>query len=250
MKNLKTLYMLLALMLLILGIWVASSRGRQSKLASNSKTLAASPSTEQPSPQNASSSSGPQARTVMDEGQIRGWKTYRYPSGATFRYPRNLVLSRRGNLVKLRHSIRFKHDDPCDYSSYSKPISRLVDFDVSFELTSKGEDIPDIDSLPSNLAIKVGSLKGIFEEFTSEGCGWYKYTFPLANGQFLFVQREIIGMFSFGSQKFGDEEIALRKPGVIGPEQEELLVNTILSTFKLAEVIGVNESKGPRSHTN
>ena len=247
-------------MLLTLGIWAASSMSRQNKQSSSSKTPAAGASTEQPSPQNASSSSGSQpccsrnspcglnspqnassssgskVRTVMGEEQIRGWKTYRYPSGATFRYPRNLVLSRRGNLIKLRHSIRFKHDDPCDYSDENKVLSRLVDFDVSFELTSKGEDIPDIDSLPSSLAIKVGFLKGISERFASEGCGWYKYTFPLANGQFLFVQREIIGMFSFGAQKFGDEEIALKKPRVIGPEREELLINTILSTFKLAEV--------------
>jgi len=172
----------------------------------------------------------------MDEEQTRGWKTYRYPSGDTFRYPQYLVLSRRGNLIKLRHSIRFKHDDPCDYSDEPRTLSSLVDFDVSFELVSKGKEIPDIESLPSNLIITVGSLKGLSEQFSSEGCGEYNYTFPLARGRFLFVRREIIGMFSFGAQKFGDEEIALKKPGIIGPKQEERLSMTILSTFKLAEV--------------
>src|SRR5215475_12350912 len=110
MKNLKLICMLFALMLLTLGIWAASSMSRQNKQSSDSKTPAAGASAEQPSPQNASSSSGSnpccsqdspcgrnspqnassgsvsQARTVMGEEQIRGWKTYRYPSGATFRY--------------------------------------------------------------------------------------------------------------------------------------------------------------------
>src|SRR5262245_54824460 len=137
-KSLKPLYALLALIFLILSIWGASCKGRQNERPSNSKTPASSPpSIEQPSPQNASSGSAAQVQVVMDEEQTRGWKTYRYPSGETFRYPQYLVLSRRGNLVRLRHSIRFKHIDPCDYSDEHRTLSSLVDFDVSFELTSK-----------------------------------------------------------------------------------------------------------------
>jgi hypothetical protein len=239
-------------MLLVLTTGGASSRVRQNILLSDSKTpAAASSSPKRPSPRTAFDSSGSPPQAVTDEEQTRGWKTYRFPSSSlTFRYPQNLVLTRQGRLLKLQHSIRFKHIDPCDYSDNTRTLYRLVDFDVSFEIgknNKKNERADEIKETPSATPdaaeqsdnrdygrITAGSLKGEFETHISEGCGEYYYSFPLPHGQILTVRREIIGIFSPGAQKLGDEEIALKKPGIINRQQEERLFKTILSTFKLA----------------
>jgi hypothetical protein len=241
-------------MFLVLGMVWSSSRARQNSLFSNTKTPApVSLSPGQSSSQTNSGRSGVPAGAVIDEEQTRNWKTYQYPSsGITFRYPQNLILSQEGSRIKLRHSIKFKHLDPCDYSDNTKPLSRLVDFDVSFELVRKDNDknrqsgesnehstaTPDT-AQQSNTGdydiITIGSLKGEFERLSVEGCGEYRYRFPLAGDQILIVQREIIGIFSPGAQKFVDEQTVLKQPGIISPKQEERLFNTILSTFKPAK---------------
>jgi hypothetical protein len=248
MKNLEHLFIPIAAMFLVLGMVGSWSRARQNSLFSNTKTPApVSLSPGQSSSQTNSGRSGAPAGAVTDEEQTRTWKTYQYrSSGITFRYPQNLVLSQEGSRIKLRHSIKFKHLDSCDYSDNIKPLSRLVDFDVSFELVRKDNDnnrqsdesnehstaTPDTADYGS---ITIGSLKGEFERLSVEGCGEYRYRFPLAGDQILVVQREIIGIFSPTAQKFVDEQIVLKQPGIISPEQEERLFNTILSTFKPAK---------------
>lgn len=182
MKSLKHPLISLPIMFLVLGIWGASSQLQQNRHLSNSKTPAPIfPSPEQSSPQTTSGSSGALAQAATDEEQTRAWKTYQYPSSDfTFRYPQNLVLSREGSRIKLQHSIKFKHLDPCDYSDNARSLSRLVDFAVSFELVSKDNEksgqsggseerrgaAPDT-AKQSNTgdygSITVGSLKGEFE---------------------------------------------------------------------------------------
>jgi hypothetical protein len=244
----------LALMFLASGIWEVSSQARQNRLQSNGKTRApVSSSLGQSSSQTNSGRSRSSASAVTDEEQTRAWKSYQYPSsGFTFRYPQNLVLSREGSRIKLRHSIRFKHHDPCDLSDNNRPLSRLVDFDVSFELVGKGnkknrrfvESNEHLNAAPDTAEqsknsdygiITVGSLKGEFIRLSIEGCGEYNYRFPLAGNKTLVVHREIIGIFSPTADKLVDEEIVLKQPGIIGLEQEERLFKTILSTFKLAD---------------
>src|SRR5262245_15575771 len=154
MKRLKHLFMPFALMLLVLTMGRVSSQVRQNILLSDSKAPAlASSSPMRYSLQAAFDSFGSPPQSVTDEKQTRGWKTYRFPSSnLTFRYPQNLVLTRQGRLLKLQHSIRFKHVDPCDYSDNPKTLSRLVDFDVSFEIAKdnkKNERADEIKEAPS-----------------------------------------------------------------------------------------------------
>jgi hypothetical protein len=189
-----------------------------------------------------SSNSGSQERNIADKisdkEDTSTWNTYQDQSTVfTFRYPQNLVLSREGNGLKLRHSIKYKHLDPCDYSDNTKSLPRLVDFELGLEVVNERTSI-DPDLKQSNDGdfggTTIGHLKGEFERISVEGCGEYRYRFPLAGDRTLIVRREIIGIFSPTAQKFVDKKTVLKQPGVIKPEEEERLFKAILSTLKLA----------------
>jgi hypothetical protein len=220
MKSLKHLFLLLAITPFAFGVVELSSLARHS-------------------PQTESADSGASTQTIKSEDPTSAWDTYQDPStGFTFRYPKNLTLSRVGNRIKLKHSIKYKHHDPCDSSDNTRPLLRLVDFDISLELVDERTRIdPNLKQSKDadHGGITIGSLKGEYVRNSLEGCGEYRYRFPVEGDRTLVVQREIIGIFSPTSEKLVDEKIVLKQPGIIKPEKAERLFKAILSTFKLTE---------------
>jgi hypothetical protein len=166
---------------------------------------------------------------VLSEKEMRQWKTYT-DNSITFRYPNKITLRKTNGRIVLTHSIKFNHPDPCDYSDNTKSLRNLIDFKVSLELV-KGDGSSEVPITEEK--VKIGMLDGEFFCSCVEGCGEYKYKFPVGENKTLIVKREIIGIFSQTAQRLGDEDRARKHPAIIDPVMEERFFYSILSTFKI-----------------
>lgn len=167
---------------------------------------------------------------VLSEEEMRQWKTYT-DNSITFRYPNRLVLRKRNGRIFLTHSIRFRRLDPCDYSGDDNPpLRNLIDFKISLEIVN-GDGRSEV---PENQGeVKIGMLNG--ESFCScnEGCGEYRYRFPIGENKTLIVKRDIISVFNGAALRYGDDARARKRPGIIKPEMEERFFYSILSAVKI-----------------
>lgn len=166
---------------------------------------------------------------VLSEEEMRQWKTYT-DNSITFRYPNRLVLRKRNGRIFLTHSIKFKHLDPCDFSGDKDDLSTLIDFKVSLEIVDGDghSEIPVTDE-----KVKIGMLNGESLCSCNEGCGEYLYKFPLGENKTLIVKRDIISIFHPAAFRYGDDDRARKRPGIIDPVMEERFFYSILSAFKI-----------------
>ena len=150
----------------------------------------------------------------------------------------------------MTHSIPLEHPDPCDFRGDAPPLSTLTDFEVSIEVVSQSlrEAIiaNESDYLVSKFLIddklqiepgfidevSVGSLQGYRITSGVEGCGEYTYYLPFTSRKVLIVKRSFIPEFK---PIIANYEEYLKVPGIIPPDREEELFNSILSTFRFLD---------------
>jgi len=169
--------------------------------------------------------------------------------GFQLTYPKKLILEGTKSKVRLFHSIRWRHPNPCAFSDDDVPdIDLLTDFILDLEVVSGplGRVVGDLLSYDPHIEyagdlpkergegwfedFQVRSLKGYLVQQGVEGCGAWKYLFPLKDGRILIVTR---GMITELSGISGLKNDALKVPGVITPEEEERMFREILASFKL-----------------
>ncbi|MBO0858092.1 MAG: hypothetical protein J2P21_06480, partial [Chloracidobacterium sp.] len=168
-------------------------------------------------------------KPASSEVEIRQWKTYA-DNGIIFRYPDSFVLRKTNGRILLFHFIKFKHLDPCDFSGLDiPPLKNLVDFKVSLKIvTGDGHsEIPE-----TEYKIKFGQLNGKLSCNCFEGCGAYQYKFPIGENKTLIIERSIISIFNAGAMRYGDEDRARKRPGIITPDMEKSIFISILMTLK------------------
>ncbi len=167
---------------------------------------------------------------VLSAKEMRQWKMYS-DNSVTFRYPQKIILRKRNGRIFLSHYIKFNHLDPCDYSGHDNPpLRNLIDFKISLEIVN-GDGHSEV---PENQGeVKTATLNG--ESFCSchEGCGEYRYRFPIGENKTLIVKRGIISVFNGAALRYGDDDRARKRPGIIEPEMEERFFYSILSTLKI-----------------
>lgn len=170
------------------------------------------------------------------------WKTYS-DSKFSFRYPPNFKLKIGKDGIKVFHMTKFRHTDPCvpeDDNGKSVVLDLLEDFNITFKF-DRSDFKPDAtqELAKENWetvidgALDTGNLKGKVMLNTSEGCGFYAYSFPAKARETLVVKRLQISLFEPTSYQNGDDKRALKTKNVINPEQEKRIFKTIIESIKI-----------------
>jgi len=157
-----------------------------------------------------------------------------------FQYPTKLSVSENSQKIILNHSIPYKHQDPCDFKGDGTMLENLTDFNVSFQLFNQNlssllqsSASPGENYVYSN-PFKTDSLNGYKIQLGVEGCGYFAYYFPVSINQTLVITRSLITELS---DAITNKQEYLSLPGVILPSQEEVMMNQILDSLKLASTI-------------
>lgn len=185
-----------------------------------------------------------------------GWKLYQNKiQGYEFWYPEKLNLKKHGNQIRLSHSVPFpfSYTDECDVSGLPKDDEKYFeDFNISFELIKRSNlDVYDRnyqDSVVKELfdndfklnasaenygfyegIVKIGSLSGFHFLIGGQGCGKSVYFFPLEQNNLLKISRSIL------SEEVTTQETFKKIDDVITKQDEEKILNEIVSKFKLTE---------------
>lgn len=218
--------------------------------------------------------SSPEAASLLAQKLLdtSNWRTYREAGGGyEFKYPSNLRVEQNGEIVRLFHQIKFKHQSPCqpqinaggEEDEYEgKKLDYLIDFDMSFRMVDGGikdaylageydEDyavktIKDLDKfykqsnfLLENSKLNPVSIKDIKQGGGTGGCGSYVYAIPLAAQKSLLVKRVYITLLNVSATYYLDVPVAeaytkrlKKRKDLIVPEQEEQLFYTIIATWQ------------------
>jgi len=186
------------------------------------------------------------------EDETTNWDTYRNEGqGYELQYPEGIIaISEIGPRIVLAHAIPLVHPDYCDFRGDAPPLRTLTDFEVSIEVVSRSlrEAViaNESDYLVSGFLVddrlriepdfidevSIGSLKGYRITMGVEGCGEYTYYFPLTPRNVLVVKRTFVTEFK---PIIANYEEYLKLAGIIPPDEEERLFNSILSTFRFWE---------------
>jgi len=197
------------------------------------------------------SACGTTDETIQQTGSgaaLNGWVRHTDDvAGYSFHYPTRLDFSTDGTTALLRHEIAYEHPDPCDFRGDGIAIPSIVDFEVTMEMLEKslrdaviekeGSDYVSQEYMNGDTFIVGGSspvaavnfrgLEGYQITSGVEGCGRYTYYFLSPSGRTFFVQRRFVPEFSALSP-YAEQLRDL--PGIIPPEQEELLFQRLMST--------------------
>jgi hypothetical protein len=181
--------------------------------------------------------------------RVSEWKAYtsenprfeiKYPAGLT-------VVADNNNKLILSHALPFVHGNPCDMSDHPGVLQDLTDFKMEIEVIDgglkqaiiKGEDsaAPSflVDDTVINLdrhSLTISKLKGYVIPYGVEGCGGFRYYFPLNKSFTLLVRRKLITELDPIISNYRDYR---QQPGIIFPDEEERLFNRIISTFRFLE---------------
>jgi len=167
-------------------------------------------------------------KTTVDS-EVNDWNIYRDKNAHfEFKYPKILTLTQKANQIVLNHSIPYKNNGPCDLISQGGGYDTLTDFAMSIELVPQAVNPEYIDG-----PYRVGSLEGSWVYEGTEGCGHTTFYFPVA-GSTLVIRKDVVQALSGISTAWNREEI-LKVPGVIRPEESEVIFNEILSTFRFGK---------------
>jgi len=179
---------------------------------------------------------------VLNEQKVAvtdSWQTYKNEKyGFEFKYPALLSLKQEGEIVKLNHSISYKHADPCDFKGDAPPLDNLADFDVSFQIIGKSPkdyiqsiQWPNWDYVSKN-PFQFGGFSGFKISPGVEGCGEDIYYLSVATNRTLVIRRPFVSELN-GS--VAGREAFLKLHGIILPEEEKGLFNQIFSSLKFTK---------------
>lgn len=173
------------------------------------------------------------------------WKTYTDKKyGYSFQYPEKLSLTSSGEVLYLLHSIPFdNYAGGCDMKGDARLSKTLNDFNLSIKIISGEADPPYVDGSYSK-----GVLNGKWAYMGAEGCGKTSYYFPITGGRTLVVTKSEIQMLSPVVSPDVREKI-LAVPGVISYEESKVILDQILSTFKITPKVS-NETTNWKAYTS
>lgn len=180
--------------------------------------------------------------------RVSDWSAHKENPKFEIKYPAGLtaVVDKNNKLI-LSHALPFVHGDPCDMSDHPKDLQDLIDFRMEVELIEgglkqaiiKGENsaAPSFmaDDTVINLdrySVAIAKLKGYEIPYGVEGCGGYRYYFPIKESYTLLVRRKLITELDPIISNYRDYR---QLPGIIFPDEEERLFRLIISTFRFLE---------------
>ena len=180
----------------------------------------------------------PSKPTVTKEIDISRWKIYRdTKNGFSFRYPPNLILQKKGNIVRLYHFIKYRYQEPCGFEEESAFLEKLIDFDVTFRIANKDfskEDWGDYGMLsPSERPKLAGTVEGKYYMKTSHFCGHYEYIFPFKQSKSLIIEHQITGYLYKMAYSEAEKTKAWNNPDVIKPEEAASILGKIIESFEI-----------------
>lgn len=170
----------------------------------------------------------------FNDVQTSDLKTYS-DSSLSFEYPSLLSVKKEGEVIKLAHSVAYKHPNPCDFKGDAPPLERLSDFDVSILVVDKSvKDYIQSGGWPNREYVlenpyKLGDFQGYRITPGIEGCGQDLYYFVISPNKTLVITRPLIAEFNSINAEY---QKYLSLPGIITPTQAEDIFTKILSTLK------------------
>ena len=138
--------------------------------------------------------------------------------------------------------------NPCDQRGDPAMLESITDFDVTMELITKEAAIVEVDSYayddetklsaqrflqtgtqdPELELVSIGTLRGLDISAHVEGCGLFKYLFPIGNTEVLSVSRRFtLPRYLLLSEQTRKEGILIMK------DEEERLFEDMLKSFRL-----------------
>ena len=175
--------------------------------------------------------------TQNETGNAPGWRTYTSTKlGYSFQYPEKLSLSISDDIVNLSHSIPFENrDGGCDMKGDSELSKTLEDFGLSIRIVPGTVNPPYVDGT----YYSKGELNGKWAYMGAEGCGVSDYYFPINGYRTLIVTKSEIQILSpVVTPEVRAKVLAV--PGVISYEESKIILDQILSSFKIISTSQVN----------
>ncbi len=163
------------------------------------------------------------------EGSNSTTKTYS-GNGYSFVYPAKLTLTATptATAVTLSHTIPFENrNGGCDMSDEGPVSKTLQDFGLTLEIKAGIIKPADVDATTT-----IGTMTGTRSYMGAEGCGETKYYFPISGNRTLIVTKKEIQILS----DVVDPSVRARVlavPGVISAEEGRMIVEQILTSFKI-----------------
>ncbi len=169
--------------------------------------------------------------------------------GIQFSYPSNIAVNEFNGIISLSHSIPFENHGDCDMKGDENIYPNLNDFGVSVQIKAgtvaqvvknlspyMPEENFTADGLKINPGFideaQIGDFKGFSILEGAEGCGHIIYYFPVNGGRTLVITKANVQMLSNIIAPEVREAI-LKVPGVITPEQSNLIFNQIMDSLKV-----------------
>lgn len=166
-----------------------------------------------------------------ENDDVLNLKTYTNTKlGYSFQYPEKLSLSISDDVVNLSHSIPFENrDGGCDMMGDAELSKTLNDFGLSIKIVAGKVKPPYVDDIYSR-----GELNGELAYMGAEGCGVSDYYFPIAGDRTLIITKNEIQILSpIVTPEVRAKVLAV--PGVISYEESKIIVDQILSSFKVTK---------------
>ena len=181
-----------------------------------------------------------------DLSNISSWKTYNSAIGEFhIKYPENFAVREAAGKITLEHAWPLHHDEPCDFKGGAPAREKLTDFSATLEVVkSSMKDIVkknETDFLVTDYfkndrfrlspdfidEFAVGNLRGYKITSGVEGCGSWRYYFPLDANTTVVVNRDFGEFLSLA----GIRATYGANPLAILPDQADEIFNRILSSF-------------------
>jgi hypothetical protein len=165
------------------------------------------------------------------------WSTYS-DNYLSFESPDKVSVKREGEVLKLSHSIAYRHPDPCDFRGGAPEKTILTDLDASFTIVN--QSVKDYvvqsanydgwwDYVSSN-PFELGSLKGYRAMVGVEGCGEDYYYLSISPNKTLVIKRALITVFN---PIIANYQEYLDLPGIIDPNEADLIFNRLLGSLEV-----------------
>lgn len=166
----------------------------------------------------------------------------------TLKYPDNLSVSQKNNIITLRHTIKYQNYPACDFKGDAPQSPTLTDFNTTVQLlnltvASTAVMIDQSMGTYTNdnvLKLNPGfidiynkhSYNGYVVTQGVEGCGVITYYLPISSSRTLVIQKDLIGAFSDIASSTEKQKI-LAIPDVISPEQSETIFDSLIQSINI-----------------
>lgn len=188
---------------------------------------------------------------MLDSLEIIAWNVETFgATELTIAYPNNPVfdVETDADSVAITHAVPYEHADVCDAVGTGATLAELTDFDVQVtaheqDLAATVEALEPEGFVDDHMTANGESLiaeEGFIDEVTygdlsgwritsgAEGCGEYRYYFPIEDELTVTVSRAFVPEYS-GINANRDEALAVE--GAILPEENDLVFEAIIESI-------------------